>query len=77
MLNLSDAYAAWCLDGIVAHFGMSLEAALDEVESAAHKNPRSKPNPKAIERKKQRVLESWLGLPRKFREPTATAAMKE
>ena len=77
MLNLSDPYAAWCLDGIVAHFGMSLEAALDEVENAAYKNPKSKPNPKAIERKKARVLHQWLGLPQKFREPTATAAIKE
>jgi hypothetical protein len=65
MLQIEDRYAAFCVDGAVAHFGLQLEAELDGVNEK---------NPKTAKRKRQRIMEKWLGIPRKYRNPTAVLA---
>lgn len=75
MVGVEDAYAAWCLDGAVAHFGIQLEAELDGVKP--RKGSKGKDSTEQVNRKRQRILERWLGIPMKFRNPTATTGTKQ
>jgi hypothetical protein len=50
------------LDNAVAHFGTSLEAELDAVEGKTSAE---------INRKRQRLMEKWLDIPRRFKSPMA------
>lgn len=67
MIGIVDAYGGWCLDGVVMHFGTQLEAALEGV---------SDKNAKTAQKKRQRILEKWLDIPRKFRSPTAVTGQQ-
>lgn len=51
------------MDNAVAHFGTSLEAELDAVEAKTAQE---------INRKRQRIMEKWLDMPRRFKSPMAT-----
>jgi hypothetical protein len=61
MIGVEDRYAAWCLDEVVARFGMALEAELDNIQ---HKNP------KAAAAKRKRTMQKWLDIPLQYRNPT-------
>jgi len=60
MMNVDDPYVAYCLDSAVATFGLSLEAELDSVEGK---------NAKEIAKKRNRILDRWLGNPVQYRQP--------
>jgi len=51
------------VDNAVATFGTSLEAELDAVEGK---------NAKDVTRKRERLMEKWLDMPRRYRSPMAT-----
>lgn len=61
LLGVSDAFMAYCLDNAVFSFGDALEI---ELESQSGKTSEE------VKRKKERVLRDWLGLPKKYRNPT-------
>lgn len=63
LLGVSDPWTAFCLDNAVAHFGTSLEAEMDAVEGKTSAE---------INKKRQRIMEKWLDLPRRFKSPMAT-----
>lgn len=56
---------AFCFDSAVSSFGRALEAELDSAEGK---------NSKEINRKRDRTLRKWLGLPMKFRSPGGPTA---
>lgn len=60
MLGVTDVYTAYCLDSAVYTFGRSLESELEQVEGK---------NKGEIKRKQERLLNKWLDLPQKFRNP--------
>ena len=59
----ADPLAAWCFNRVVLGFGAEVEADLERVGS------NSKQSAKALETKRQRRLEKWLGVAPKFRDP--------
>lgn len=50
------------------HFGSSLEAALDAVEGKTSAE---------INKKRQRIMEKWLDLPRRFKSPMAASKQSD
>ena len=70
LLGLADEYVAYCLDEAVLEFAGAVEEALSQVKEAK--------NPKVTEKRRQDVLDKWLGVNRKgttgakFRAPTPT-----
>lgn len=52
----------------MAHFGTSLEAELDSVEGK---------NSKEINKKRERIMEKWLDIPRRFKSPMASRAKSD
>lgn len=52
----------------MVHFGSSLEAELDAVEGKTSKE---------INKKRERIMEKWLDIPRRFRSPMASRAKSE
>lgn len=68
LLDLSDSYAAYCLDAACGQFGRALESELNGVGGKTEK---------ARATKRERLLRTWLGLPLKFRNPTAGAIRKK
>lgn len=67
LLGIDDVYAAYCLDNAVALFGSNLEAELNSVKGK---------NDREIEKKRERLMTKWLGLPMKFKSPMATRSAK-
>jgi hypothetical protein len=60
LLDVSDRYAAYCLDTAVGEFGRTLEAELKKIEAKTQKE---------AEVKSDRLIRKWLGLPMQFRDP--------
>ena len=60
LLDVSEPYAAYCLDNACGEFGRAVENALQEVEGK---------NKKEIKVKSERVLRKWLDLPLQYRDP--------
>jgi hypothetical protein len=63
LLGVSDPWTAYCVDNAVARFGSALEAALDAVTGK---------NDKEINKKRERIMEKWLDIPRRFKSPMAS-----
>lgn len=59
---------AWCLNEAIAEFGLSIEAAMDEASSS--KKIKKESERQAI---RQGVLNKFLGLKPKFRDPAEKA----
>lgn len=59
---IQEEVAAYCFDRAVHHFGSGLEAALNEAGAKAK-------NERAAQRARQQVLNKWLGVKPKFRNP--------
>ena len=62
----ADPLAAWCFNRVVLGFGAEVEADLERIGSN-----NSKSSAKALETKRQRRLEKWLGLAPRFKDPAA------
>lgn len=52
----------------MTHFGTSLEAALDAVEGKTSAE---------INKKRERIMEKWLDIPRRFKSPMASRAKSD
>jgi len=70
MLCVGHPYVAWCIDGAVAHFGMALEAELDKIKPP--KGRKGKGSEESVQRKRQRMLDKWLGVKLQYRTPSAS-----
>lgn len=64
ILNVTDPYAAYCLDTAVGEFGRTVENELSGVEGK---------NKKEIATKADRLMRKWLDMPLQYRSPQATA----
>ena len=64
LLGVSDPWTAFCLDNAVVHFGTSLEAELESVEGKTSAE---------ITKKRTRIMEKWLDIPRRFKSPMAAS----
>lgn len=60
LLGVSDAFVAYCLDSAVYTFGRSLESELESIEGKSKQE---------IKRKQERVMNKWLDMPMRFRNP--------
>lgn len=60
ILDVSDPYAAYCLDTAVGEFGRTLENELSNIEGK---------NKKEIQTKADRLMRRWLDMPVRFRDP--------
>jgi hypothetical protein len=60
MLAITDDYMAYCIDNTVFAFGSALRGELDSVKAKTDEEGK---------RKREKILNSWLGLPQKFRNP--------
>jgi hypothetical protein len=58
-LDISDPYAAFCLDSAVGLFGRSLESALAAVKGKGD----------TLEAKRENLLRKWLDMPQQYRGP--------
>lgn len=56
------------MDNAVVHFGSSLEAELDSAEGKTSAE---------INRKRERIMEKWLDIPRRFKSPMASREKSE
>jgi hypothetical protein len=56
------------LDNAVVHFGSALESELDSVEGKTSAE---------INKKRQRIMEKWLDIPRRFKSPMASRAKSD
>jgi hypothetical protein len=68
LYGIEDELGAFCFDRAVTIFGVSLE---NEISST---NGRSE---KDTERKRQRVMDKWLGIQPKFRDPVGMTSKKK
>lgn len=62
LLDVSDPYAAYCVDSAVGMFGRTLESELNAVEGKGQKN---------IQMKRERLLRRWMDMPAQYRSPMA------
>lgn len=60
LLGVTDAFMAYSIDNAVFTFGTALQNELDNVEGK---------NKNELKRKRERILQQWLELEQKFREP--------
>lgn len=60
LLDVSDPYAAFCLDSAVSQFGRSLENALASVEGKG----------KTLQVKRDQLMRKWLDMPQQYRGPS-------
>jgi hypothetical protein len=70
LYGIRDELAAWCFDRAIHLFGISLEHDLQEAEAKAKK-------PWMAQLNRQRVLQQWLGVEVKFRDPGGKAKTQD
>ena len=68
LLFIQDPMLAWSINNSVYAFGSALQAELDSVTGK---------KPEQVAKKRKRVLDQWLGLPRRFRNPVGPTRSKE
>lgn len=66
LLDVSEPYAAYCLDNACGEFGRAIENELGKIEGKKQGE---------IDVKADRLLRKWLDLPAQFRSPPAAAAI--
>lgn len=60
LLGIEDAYLAYCIDGAVYEFGVTLKNELESIEGKSKQE---------IKNKQDRLLRKWLDLPQQYRNP--------
>lgn len=68
LLFIEDPMLAYSINNSVYSFGSALQSELDQVTGKKKEQ---------VARKRQRVLDQWLGMPRKFRNPMGPTRGKE
>lgn len=60
LLDIDDPWTAYCLDSSIASYCNAAQNAVDSVEGKTDKE---------TNRKRQRELDKWLGVPARYRNP--------
>lgn len=68
IMHISDPYLAYCVDNAVFSVGMEIDGELAAVKGKTDK---------AIQRGRERVMQKWLGIKQKFRNPTMPTTTRE
>jgi hypothetical protein len=62
LFNIASDFEAWCFDRAVFTFGTALDAELKQAVDGAK-------NQRQAETRHAQVMQEWLGIKRKFRDP--------